>query len=312
MAVREHLRDKIMTSALNSVQAAESAKPEKKHSFHAVNRFALAIASMLVLIVSGCATAPLTESGLLSSYTDLEPSDGMLTKTRLKIDKNAILMARSISITPSQLAGQAGPKGLSDKQLHLVTNAIDRALCAGLSERFEIVPQDQPADLTVHAVITHLGVTDAIAAGASSVASIGGAVAEAATGVPIPVPRIPIGMGGLSIEASATSRERQQIAAMTWARGADALTIKARASEEGDAYQLAKEFAADFSKLLVTGSDPMKDQLPSLPSTQSVSEYFGGKQKYTACEQYGRNPGLGDTVGGAIGLPPGWTDSGSR
>jgi hypothetical protein len=42
-----------------------------------------------------------------------------------------------------------------------------------------------------------------------------------------------------------------------------------------------------------------------------VTEFFGGKSKYLACNQFGPQPGLTDVVGSTIGLPPEWTDHGA-
>ena len=41
---------------------------------------------------------------------------------------------------------------------------------------------------------------------------------------------------------------------MVWARGADIITSKPKVSTAGDAYDLAKAFADDFSKLVVTAA----------------------------------------------------------
>jgi Protein of unknown function (DUF3313) len=260
-------------------------------------------------ILTGCASAPLTASGALSSYSDLRPSRGMLTSARLKVDKELAMAATKVRIVPTNVSDAVTQPTLSPQQVKLVSNRIDRALCAGLSAQFEVVNPDQFADLTVHAVITHIDTTNKMAAGASTAASLGGTAASAATGLPIIVPRLPIGMGSLSVEAEAINVQHQQVAAMTWARGADLLTIKARVSEEADAYALAKEFGADFSKLLTTGADPFTKPLPSM---QGVSELLGGKPKYSACAVFGPNPGLRDALGGAVGLPPDWTDSGRQ
>jgi hypothetical protein len=46
-------------------------------------------------LLAGCATAPLTESGRLSTYAALKPSDGVLTKTKVRVDKSAVQSARS-------------------------------------------------------------------------------------------------------------------------------------------------------------------------------------------------------------------------
>src|SRR5262245_55117275 len=58
-----------------------------------------------------------------------------------------------------------------------------------------------------------------------------------------------------------------------------------RVSESGDAYDLASEFGADFSKLLVTGENPF-DKSISLPSAQRVQSSLGGRPKYAACDAF--------------------------
>jgi hypothetical protein len=122
--------------------------------------------------------------------------------------------------------------------------------------------------------------------------------------VPVPVPalRIPIGLGGLALEAEAVDRTGSQKAAMVWARGADSITSRPRVSSAGDAYDLAASFGADFSKLLVTGATPFKT-LPSPPSMQRVGSLLGGAPKESVCEAFGRSPGVAGFVGSAMGLP---------
>ncbi|MBU6378538.1 MAG: DUF3313 family protein [Gammaproteobacteria bacterium] len=271
-----------------------------------------AAASIAVAVVlTGCATAPLTDTGALLSHAELKPSDGDLTRTKQKADKRSLLAAKSVYLVPTTLteAAQRGP--IKPEQAALVANAIDRTLCSGLSRRFTVSSTEQTADVTVRVVITHLGATDTTLAGTSAVLGIGGKVAGAASGVPIPVPRLPFGLGSLSVEGSADTRSGQKIGALAWARGADFLTTQARASEEGDAYALAAAFADDFAYLLVTGNDPIADPTSSMPSIQSAGEYFGADPKHAACARFGKNPGIGGTIGGAIGLPPSWTDKGT-
>lgn len=287
-----------------------SAKPRIRLVQGSMNRFTCAGASLFVMLLSGCATAELTESGRLSSYTKLVPSDGVLTQSKIYIDRTAIIAAHSVRLLPTIVDAHAQKSGLTTQQLDLVSNAMDRSLCSNLSARFVVVSNDAPADLVVQAIITSLSPTDTTAAGLSAVAGVGGKVISAASGMPLPIPRIPFGLGALTTEAEARDSTGQQRAAIIWARGADALTTDARVAEEGDAHTLAARFSEDFAKLLVTGTDPMSDPTPLLPTTQSIGEYFGGPAKYQACEQFGRNPGLGNTIGSKIGLPPSWTDTG--
>ncbi len=264
------------------------------------------------LLLAGCATVPLEQTGSLSSYEGLAQSDGLLTRARISVNKSNVLSAKTVQIVPTSFTRAASEAGLSETQRGMIANAIDRSMCIGLSDRFKIVVGPAPADLSVHAMITHVILTDEKAAAASRLVSVGASVAEKfvmPVPVPIPIPRIPIGLGGLSVESEALDRNGGQEAAMIWARGADAVTSKPKVSTAAYAYDLAKVFANDFSRLLVTASSPFEG-LPTLPSIYSVASMLGGPPKEAACDDFGRGPGLIGLVGDAIGLPPEWTDKG--
>ncbi len=68
--------------------------------------------------------------------------------TRICIDKDAVLAARTVRVVPTVFSDGARLDSITDDQRKLVANAIDRSLCIGLSERLEVVPASQPADLT--------------------------------------------------------------------------------------------------------------------------------------------------------------------
>jgi hypothetical protein len=261
-------------------------------------------AVVLVLALSGCATAPLTTSGSLSAYNDMKPDNGVTTKSKVYINKPAILAAKTVSIIPTSYSTLAMTMNLSDKQRRVIANAMDRSLCIGLSDRLEVVPAGAAADIYVRAMITHLTVTDPNLAGASKVASI--APNFISGSLPIPVPRIPFGMGSLSVEAEAKDAAGRQAAGFVWARGADFITSSPRVAASGDAYDLASEFGADFSKLLVTAESPFKKSI-SLPKMHRVQSTLGGKPKHAACDVFGRN-GVSALVGGKLGAPPEWND----
>jgi hypothetical protein len=263
--------------------------------------------ALLTLWASGCATAPLDRAGSLRSYENLKPSDGLLTRTLLNVHKDDVLAAKTVAIVPTTFSS-ATPTPFTEEQRSLVTNAVDRALCAGLSERFEVVDPAQPADLTVHAIVTHVNPTDPIAVGFSKGASVAKSVLL--PGVPVPVPRIPIGLGSLSLEAEARDLQGDQKAAMIWGRGANAFMGSGRVAPEADAYTLAADFSGDFSTLLVKGATPFGAP-PSLPSAHRVKALLGGSPKYPACEAFGRAPGLVGMMGDSLGLPPKWTDKGA-
>ena len=259
------------------------------------------------IVLAGCASATLDEAGHLRSYADLRQDDGLLTKSLVSVDKPRVLAARTVNIVPTAFAA-APDASFTPEQRGLVTNAIDRSLCEGLSERFTVVPLWEPADLTVHATITHAIPTSKIAAGLSKGASVASAVLLPE--VPVPVPRIPFGLGSLSVEAEASDLAGEQRAAMVWARGANALTDPGPIADNGDAYTLAGAFGGDFSSLLVTGASPFQAGL-GLPSMQAVGTYFGKEPKYAACKAFGRNPGVIGTIGNVVGVPPSWADGGA-
>ncbi|CCD90742.1 conserved hypothetical protein [Bradyrhizobium sp. ORS 375] len=255
--------------------------------------------------LSGCATAPITQSGALKSYQSLAESNGLLAKSVLNINKDNVLAATTVRIMPTTFAGDVGSV-LGEPQQRLVTNAVDRALCLNLSERFTVVAPNERADLTTRTFITQAAATDPVAAGASKVVS----AVPGALGVPVPVPRLPIGLGSLTIEAEAVDRRGRQQAAMVWARGANSFTNSPVISQAGDAYDLAGSFSADFGQLLVTGETPF-GKPPKIPSIDRIGAALGGKPKNPACEAYGRDPGLIGMVASRLGAPPEWTDKGA-
>jgi hypothetical protein len=260
------------------------------------------------LLLAACASTELTRSGMLASYDGLQRSDGMLTRSAFRVDRASLVAAKTIHLEPARVAPWIGGGKLDPGQLALVGNALDRTLCARLSERFRIAAPGQPADFAVQTFVTAVTPTDTTIAGVSAVVGLGGAAASAATGLPLQVPRLPFGLGAMAVEAQAVGDGKRQVAAFAWARGADSLTKRARASEEADAYLLAGEFAEDFARLLITGEDPIQPSAATLPTLQSVAEFWGARPMDAACERFGRNPGLVGFVGGVFGAPPRSTD----
>jgi len=259
-------------------------------------------------MAGGCSTVQLERSGSLASYDNLTPSDGLLTKSQVRVSKAYVLAAKTLRIEPTALTAAAARVPFTDEQRSLIKNAVSRAMCLALSERFQVVAPTEPADLSVRAVIIHVAPTDAAAAGVSKVASVVPSIV--APGVPIPVPRLPIGLGSLAVEAEARDPRGSQKAAMIWARGANSFTSAPRVSSEGDAYDLASAFGDDFGKLLVTAESPF-GKVSAPPSLASLKASLGGAPKEAACEAFGRAPGLVGMIGQRVGVPPDWTDKGA-
>lgn len=257
----------------------------------------------LILMLVGCANVPLEQANSLTSYEGLTPMDGRLTKAKYKVDSKDLVVIKTVYIEPTTVSATATQSVRKPSDQALVANAISRALCIGVSDRFEVVGAKENADFVIHATVTRIVPTNTTAAGVSTATSLGASLV-----VPVPVPtRLPVGLGGLSVEAEATTKDGRQLGAMVWAKGANSLTTGARISQIGDAYSLAGDFGDDFSKMLVTGKTPFKG-LPKIPSSQKIKSGLGLKPKYPACERFGRTPFLKEMAGSQFGVPPSWTD----
>ena len=262
----------------------------------------LGLALPLMLVMAGCASVPLKQGGTLSSYDRLGEPKGSLSKARVYVDGTGLAPLKTARIMPTTFAFGALPRVANAADRALVANAIDRALCVALSDRYEMVPGGQGADLTVRTVITDIVPTDKTMAGVSAVVSLGTDFV-----LPVGIPRLPVGLGGLAVEAEALDRTGVQRAAMVWSRGANSIQDDPLVSEVGDAYGLSADFGSEFARILVLGKEPEGLDL-SLPSGQSVRSWFGGKPKYPACDAFGRAPGLAGVIAGKVGAPPEWTD----
>ncbi|MFI0849667.1 DUF3313 domain-containing protein [Mesorhizobium sp. IMUNJ 23232] len=257
---------------------------------------------LLVTAVTGCAAVPLEQASSLSSYESLAPVKSRFRKANYMVSAEDVKVAKTVYIEPTKVSDMAAPSIKKSSDRALVANMVSRGLCVGVSDRFQVVDNREDADLIVHATVTRIVPTNTTAAGVSTAAALGATIAQSS----VPVPRIPLGLGGLSVEGEATTREGKQVAALVWAKGASLLTGP-RVSQVGDAYSLAEKFGDDFSKMLITGKTPYKG-LPRLPSGQKIMSSLGGKPKYRACEKFGRSPFLMDAVASQVGAPPSWTD----
>jgi hypothetical protein len=249
----------------------------------------------------------LDQAGSLRSHDNLQPSNGLLTRSRIAVSKDDVLAAKTVRIMPTafQMPGERAP--FTPAQQGLVANAVDRMLCAGLSARFEVVAvRTRGPDLPCGG---HACGANRSSRGRSVERRLGGENRSASrcTGFRFPPSR--------SGSAVCRSKPRRATAGESGGghdlgRGANALGGSARVAQEGDAYDLAGAFGDDFSKLLVTGATPF-GTLPSAPSAETLRTLFGRAPKYSACAAFGTSPGLVGMIGGGIGLPPDWTDKGA-
>jgi hypothetical protein len=258
---------------------------------------------LLPLMAAGCASVPLKEAGTLKTYQNLSEQKGMLSKSRNYVDANALASITTVRVVPTTFTQTAFSRAKTAQDRMLIANALDREVCVALSDKFQIVSPGANADLTVRTVVTDVLPTDKSVAAVAAAVSLGGSAA----GLPVGIPRLPFGLGGLAVEAEAVDRKGVQRAAMVWARGANSITNSPRVSEVGDAYSLATTFGNEFSRMLVTGDQPRSLDI-ALPSGQRIQSWLGGKPKYVACDGFGRAPGLSGIVAGKFGAPPEWTD----
>lgn len=159
-------------------------------------------------LLAACTSVPLKEGGTLASYSRLSTEKGTLSKRRTYVDSVALSPLRTAKFIPTSFTHDAASRVESSDDRRMVANILDRALCISLSDRFDMVPYGQAADLTVRAVVTDLVPTDKVAAGASAALTLGTRLA-----LPVAAPRLPIGLGGIAVEAEAVDPEGNQLAA---------------------------------------------------------------------------------------------------
>lgn len=248
----------------------------------------LILAFLCAASLGACASVDTTPSLRMGqSEGGLTQTKGMRARAAFRVDADAVRAARTIRLEPVTIADDAEGR-INARQSEVLRMALNQALCARLSRRFEVVPEGSPADLVVRADITRMQTTSAGSAAASQIA---GFVS------PIPfTPRLPVGMGSLVVEGVASAADGPPKAVIVWGRGADMFTTKGGASSIGDAYILARAFSGDFAKLLIRGGDPFaSDRSPARARRKA-----GPRE----CEAWGAGPGAAGFIGGRLGLPP--------
>jgi hypothetical protein len=112
------------------------------------------------------------------------------------------------------------------------------------------VTQETPGAARVQAAITRLQETNVAASVAASAVSFL---------LPAGSVRLPVGRGGLSVEARLDSVDGTRGASMAWSRGAGVLMDVGSLSQVGDAHCFTKDFANAFSTFLVADGTSKRD-----------------------------------------------------
>jgi hypothetical protein len=201
-----------------------------------------------VLVLSGCASVPAPREGVLAAERPLETIDASRHRQVAQfVDADALRATPRIALPAVEIAGGAHGPRIEPAQAALVANHAARSLCLGLSRHAELAAAPAPDALQPRIVVTAIEPTSGAAAGASSV-----------IGIFVPGPfRLPAGLGGLAVDAELRDPRAGQVAAMRWARGANAVTQDAKVSAIGDAWQLAGRFGEEFARA-VLDTDPAR------------------------------------------------------
>jgi hypothetical protein len=201
--------------------------------------------------LSACATAPTPDAGYLSRYDNLGGrGDGLRASVREWADPEALKTVSAVRIASTVLLPGADRSGvLTPAEQRGLLRELDAQLCFELSERFAIAGPDVVADAEVRTAVTWFLPTGRAASAAS---------AAAAFFIPGPLDlRAPGTLGALGAEAEMTTADGRQVAAIAWARQANAIGTDAPSlMKTGDALQFAEPFADDAARVMTPTPAP--------------------------------------------------------
>lgn len=202
-------------------------------------------AACLLLGPTACATAPKPDAGFLSRYDQLGGrGDGLRASVREWSDTDAVAKVSTVRVRPTRFLDTADARrSLTPAERRGLLREIDAQLCFELSERFAIAAGDDPADAEVRSAVTWFLPTGRAASAAS---------AAAAFFIPGPLDlRAPGTLGALGVETEMSAPDGRQIAAVAWARQANAVGTDAPSlAKAGDALQFAEPFADDAARVM--------------------------------------------------------------
>lgn len=240
-----------------------------------------ALALPLLLLATACATQAPTRSGFIAAGAGMETVDDTVrAQIERRRDAGAAGAVRTVTLMPATLSADAiVAAGINTDAVTVVLAELDRQLCHEMSERFSLATPDQQGTgavgtARVQAQVTRIQRTDPSASVASAVVSR-----------VLPGPgsvRLPVGRGGIGIEAVATLDDGREVAAMSWSRGAGVAFDRGSLSEVGDAHRYSGAFASDFAAWLAGPSsgtrkipdpDPCAKFGPRLDAGQQVARF---------------------------------------
>jgi hypothetical protein len=233
-----------------------------------------------LMLLHGCASAPKDVAVGISTQQPMETiRDESYARAERYLDTDAALLVRSLAVPRIRLAEGAVDEGITVQQAELVANRASREVCLRLAPYLQV--DDEAPDLDIELIVTAIRATSPLASGLS-----------AGLGVFVPGPfRLPAGLGGFAADGVARYRG-QELLVLRWAEGANAVTDSAKVSTIGDAYQLAAQFAADFSDHLIDPKGSAASKRPRLSDTVIQGNYARCHARFGKASLAGRGASL--------------------
>lgn len=202
----------------------------------------LLVALVATAALAGCASVPKSRVTGIEHTVPLETVlDESHVRIELYVDRDAVGRGARIARPVAEIAPGARPESIPEASANLVSNNAARSLCNELAPWVEWVEPGTGDALDARLVVTAMVPTSLAAAGASAVADVF---------IPGPA-RLPAGLGSLAMDGELVDAGGRTVAAVRWARGANAVTDNAQVSAIGDAWQLADEFGEELAKALL-------------------------------------------------------------
>lgn len=223
-----------------------------------VNPFRAVLALAVAATLVGCASVPKSRVVGIDHSMALETVlDEPHVRIELYVDRRAVGPGSRFRRPVTRIADGAYPEAIPVESADLVANNAARSLCNELAPYVEWVDDGAEDALSPRLVVTAIVPTSLAAAGASAVADIF---------IPGPA-RLPAGLGSLAMDGDLLAADGRTVAAVRWARGANAVTDNAQVSAIGDAWQLADEFGEELAKALLVdrraANAPRPERLPT-------------------------------------------------
>lgn len=207
----------------------------------------------LLLLLTACASVPETT---LPDVADDKPlvlvSQEQGKSVSKYVDETLLPRITAISLPNAELKSPRVNKEISEAQLALIGNQLNRSLCNRLGDYFSLAETHDAENLRMEFELTGITPTSKAASGVS-----------AALGIFVPGPfRLPIGMGAIALDGESLL-DGKTVTFLRWAKGANPVFNGAKVSTIGDAYDLVDSFARDFTALLVQppGDGPKRSKL---------------------------------------------------